>query len=207
MVAGAGVDFLGLNFWSGSKRRVAIEAAPALAAAARAHGGAALIGLFVNAGVDEIAATVRAVGLDLVQVHGDEPPALVAAIAAAAGVPVWKALPVAGDDDLAGLDAWPTSALLLDAPSAGRGGSGQRFDWGLARAAVTRWPALRIVLAGGLSADNVADAIARVGPWAVDVASGVERGPGLKDRDKVYAFVRAARSAALARPREGDARP
>src|SRR4030095_12626550 len=102
MVADAGADYLGLNFWSGSKRRVTVDVAPALAAAARgARSGVAIVGLFVHAGADGLAATVRAVGLDAVQVHGDEDAATVAMIAARAGVPVWKALPVAGSDDIA----------------------------------------------------------------------------------------------------------
>lgn len=189
----AGADFLGLNFWAGSKRHLALAGAPAVAAAARAAGVVQLVGVFVNATLDEIAAAATASDLDLIQLHGDEPPALVGQITARTGLPVWKALAVRSPDDLAALARWPVAALLLDAPSAGRGGSGHTFDWSLARAAVDALPARPIVLAGGLTPANVAAAVAAVAPWAVDVASGVESAPGEKDPARVTAFIAAAR--------------
>jgi phosphoribosylanthranilate isomerase len=190
MVAAAGVDYLGLNFWSGSRRRVDVATAHALAAAARAAGAVSIVGLFVDADPEDVAVTAAAVGLDAVQLHGDEDAVVLAAIART-GVAVWKAVSVAGAADIDGVARVPVTTVLLDAPSPGRGGSGQRFDWALARQAVERYPEHQIALAGGLTADNVAEAIAAVQPWAVDVASGVERAPGVKDPDRVRAFVAA----------------
>jgi phosphoribosylanthranilate isomerase len=194
MVVAAGVDFLGLNFWSGSKRRVDVATAHELAAAARAAGPVTLVGLFVDADVDDIAITAAALGLDAVQVHGENDAVQLTAIART-GVAVWKAVAVAGDADIAGIAHIPVTTVLLDAPSPGRGGSGQRFDWSLARRAVERYPDHQIALAGGLTADNVGEAIAAVRPWAVDVASGVEKAPGVKDPDRVRAFVAAVAAA------------
>lgn len=189
----AGADFLGLNFWAGSKRHLALADAPAVAAAARGAGVIQLIGVFVNATLDDIEAAATTADLDLIQLHGDEPPALVDQITARTGLPVWKALAVRAPDDLADLSRWHVAALLLDAPSVGRGGSGHTFDWSLARAAVDARPARPIVLAGGLTPANVAAAVVAVAPWAVDVASGVEAAPGEKDPARVTAFLAAVR--------------
>jgi phosphoribosylanthranilate isomerase len=194
-IAALGVDYIGLNFWSRSKRRVDIAQAAALAAAARGAGPARIVGVFVDAGAAEIAAVHARVGLDVIQLHGAEPPELAGAVAGAAGCPVWKAIAAGGPGDLDALDAWPVDAILLDTPTPDRGGSGQTFDWALARAARLRHPARRLVLAGGLHPGNVAGAIAAVSPWAVDVASGVEAAPGVKDAGKVAAFLAAARAA------------
>jgi phosphoribosylanthranilate isomerase len=190
--AGAGVDFLGLNFWPSSKRYLAPGAAPAVAAAARAAGPAELVGVFVNAALDHIAAVVREVGLDVIQLHGDETADDARAIRQATGRPVWKAIAVAEPRDLANLDGWTVDAFLLDAPTAGRGGGGVVFDWGLVGDARGH----RVVLAGGLGPHNVGAAIEAVAPWAVDVASGIESAPGIKDAAKLAAFVAGARAAA-----------
>lgn len=191
LAAGEGADFLGLNFWPGSKRRVTPELAQVLAAAARATAPQVqLVGLFVDQSDGEIAGIAGALDLDVVQLHGDEPPSLVAALATR-GFRVWKAHPVSGSADIAALNAWPADAHLLDAPSPGRGGSGTSFDWAHAVAAVAA--GYRVVLAGGLTPDNVAQAIAAVRPYAVDVASGVESAPGIKDAAKVRTFLAAAR--------------
>jgi phosphoribosylanthranilate isomerase len=196
-VAATGVDYLGLNFWPPSKRYLTPERAPAVAAAARAAGPARLVGLFVNQPLDAIAAIARDVALDAIQLHGDETPAAVVAIAQLTGRPVWKAIAVAGPADLAQLDAWSVEAFVLDAPAVGRGGAGQVFDWNLARDARRSYPARQLVLAGGLGPHNVAAAIEAVEPWAVDVASGVESAPGIKDPAKVAAFVAAVRAVGL----------
>jgi phosphoribosylanthranilate isomerase len=197
-VAAAGVDFIGLNFWPTSKRYLSPERAPQVAVAARASSSSAgsvqLVGVFVNAPQGEIAAIARDVALDVIQVHGDESPDDVAAIARATGLAVWKALAAAGPGDLAHLDAWPVDAILLDAPAAGRGGAGKTFDWTLARDARRDNPARKLVIAGGLGPHNVGAAIEAVDPWAVDVASGVESAPGIKDPAKVAAFVAAVRA-------------
>ena len=187
----AHADFLGINFWPRSKRYAEPAVAAAVAAAVRADTRAQLVGLFVNHTVDDIARTHAAFGLDVIQLHGDETPDDVAAVARATGAPVWKAIAIGAPADLDGLERWPADALLLDAPSAGRGGAGITFDWSLAQLAHARYPARRFVLAGGLTPDNVGAAIAQVRPWAVDVASGVERAPGRKDAAKVRAFFAA----------------
>jgi phosphoribosylanthranilate isomerase len=185
---GEGADYLGLNLWPGSKRHVTVERAATIAAAARAAGAVRLVGLFVNQPEDEIVAAAAALALDVVQLHGDEPPAMVASLAAR-GLTVWKAHAIGSAADIAALASWPAAAHLLDAPSAGRGGSGTRFDWSLAASAPPP-----IVLAGGLTPANVAAAIAQVHPFAVDVASGVESAPGQKDPALVRAFLAAARA-------------
>lgn len=186
--------FIGLNFWPRSKRHAPLAAARAVAAAVRADSAARLVGLFVNQPAHEIALVHDAVALDVIQLHGDETPDDVALVARTTGLPVWKAIAVGSAADLDDLERWPADALLLDAPSAGRGGAGVTFDWALAALARTRYPARRFVLAGGLTPDNVGAAIAATAPWAVDVASGVEHAPGRKDPAKVRAFVSAVRA-------------
>jgi phosphoribosylanthranilate isomerase len=192
-VASSGVDFIGLNFWPKSKRYVDPARAPLLASIARSTGTAKLVGVFVDPDVEEVQEIMSKVDLDIIQLHGDEHPELVKRISLAVYRPVWKAIAVGTAKDLVGLDQWPAEALLLDAPTPGRGGAGAKFDWKLAREARERYPRLQLVLAGGLTPDNVADAIATVQPWAVDVASGVEAAPGVKDGAKVESFLRAAR--------------
>jgi phosphoribosylanthranilate isomerase len=194
-VAAAGADFIGLNFWPRSKRYLAPERAQVIAASARAAAGTiAVVGVFVNARVDDIAAVARDVALDVIQLHGDETVDDVIAVTRATGCAVWKAVAAASPADIDHLEAWPVDAILLDAPTAGRGGGGQVFDWQLAREARRRYPTRKLLLAGGLDPGNVAAAIAAVDPWAVDVASGVESAPGIKDPDKLAAFIAATRS-------------
>lgn len=193
-VAAVGADLIGLNLWSGSKRHVSAEHAKKLARVVRASAPAIqIVGVFVDATAEAIAATVEAVGLDIVQLHGDESPNDCAIIAAATPAKVWKAIAVKTATDLADLVRWPVDAILVDAPSAGRGGSGTTFDWAIARDAVAARRDKKLVLAGGLTPANVAAAIAQVTPWAVDVASGVEVQPGIKDHAQLRAFVDAAR--------------
>ena len=185
-----GATYLGMVFWPGSKRAVDRARAKVLAGCARAaRGDVKLVGVFVDAPVAEVAATAAAVGLDVVQLHGDEPVGDGAALVAA-GLEVWKAIGVASAADLERLAAWPAAAHVLDAATAARGGSGQTIDWALAAQAVAAGH--RIVLAGGLTPRNVATAIAAVKPFAVDVASGVERAPGDKDPQQVFEFLDAA---------------
>ena len=192
-VAAAGVDFIGLNFWPKSKRYLDPERAPTIAGVIRAMGPAALVGVFVDQDPDEILAILARVELDIIQLHGDEDPATVQRIADAVARPVWKAISVRTARELEHLEVWPVDALVLDAPTPGRGGAGASFDHALARDARARSPQLKIVLAGGLGPENVGPAIAQVRPWAVDVASGVETAPGVKDLSKLAAFVAAAR--------------
>ncbi|HEY4244182.1 MAG TPA: phosphoribosylanthranilate isomerase [Kofleriaceae bacterium] len=186
LVAASGATHLGLNFWPRSKRFVgALDPLRDSLRAAQAA-GIQLVGVFVNATVDEITEAVARASLDIVQLHGDESAGDALAIEDATARPIWKAVSLAGPADVDELDAWPVAALLLDAP---RGGSGVTFDWSLAAEARRRDPQRRFVLAGGLTPDNVAAAIAEVRPWAVDVASGCESAPGVKDPAKLAAFV------------------
>jgi phosphoribosylanthranilate isomerase len=201
MVVASGADFVGLNFWPSSKRYLPVARAPAVAAAARAAGPVGVVGVFVNAKIDEVAAIARDLQLDAIQLHGDESPAEVAAIHRLTGCSMWKAVAVGRRGDLSQLDVWPTDAILLDTPTAGRGGSGKVFDWTLARDARRTYPRRAFVLAGGLAPDNVASAIAEVDPWGVDVASGIEAAPGIKDPAKTEAFITRARAAMAAAER------
>lgn len=194
-IASAGVDFIGLNFWPQSKRYLEPERAPILASVVRSTGSAKLVGVFVDPEIDEIQEAIAAADLDIIQLHGDEHPDFVERVTRTLYRPVWKAVPVRSARDLEALDVWPADALLLDAPTPGRGGAGATFDWRLAREARERYPQRNIVLAGGLGPDNVATAIQTVQPWAVDVASGVEAGPGIKDAGKLEAFIGAVRGA------------
>lgn len=191
--ARAGADYLGLNLWPRSKRHVTPALAAELAAAARAvRPATAIVGLFVDPAIGDVLAAHAAARFDVIQLHGDESPELLAAIATQTGVPIWKAHAVADAAAIDLLPAWPADAHLLDAPSAARGGSGTTFDWTLGARAVAAGH--RVVLAGGLTAANVAAAITAVRPWAVDVASGVESAPGHKDSARVDAFLAAVRT-------------
>jgi len=206
MVVSAGADFIGINFWPNSKRFVPADRAAAVVAEARAAGPIGIVGVFVNARVDDVAAIARDLQLDAIQLHGDESPAEVAAIHRLTGCSMWKAVAVGRPGDLSQLDVWPTDVLLLDTPTAGRGGSGKVFDWTLARDARRTYPRRAFVLAGGLAPDNVATAIAEVDPWGVDVASGIEAAPGIKDPAKATAFIARAREAMAAAEKARDTR-
>jgi phosphoribosylanthranilate isomerase len=181
-----GADALGFNFWQGSKRYISPAAASALIA--RLPPFVTPVGIFVNQSEEEIVAAARDSGVRVLQLHGEESPDLCARLP----LPVVKAIPVQAVKSLAALASYEVAAFLLDTPSRGFGGSGQAFDWSLAQGVSEIAP---IVLAGGLTPENVAEAIAAVNPYAVDVASGVERSPGVKDHEKMARFVRAARSA------------
>jgi len=182
-------DYIGLNLWPRSKRYIAPDRAASLAATIRAAGPAKIVGVFVDALPGEVAAIAEQVGLDIVQLHG--PDHELGAMASAVRRPIWRALAASPGVALAG--GTGIEAVLLDTPSAGRGGSGVTFDWSIAAAARHDHPTMRLVLAGGLTPDNVASAIAAVEPWGVDVASGVEFAPGVKDAARVAAFVAAVR--------------
>jgi phosphoribosylanthranilate isomerase len=181
-----GADAVGLNFYHGSPRCLSVAAAQAIRAALPAT--TCVVGVFVNALREQMAATAAAVGLSALQLHGDEPPE---ACVGWGDLVVIKALRPDGTDLAIRAAEYRVRYVLLDAPSAGYGGSGRTFDWGIAAAI----PRQRLVLAGGLTPDNVADAVRRLGPAAVDVASGVEATPGRKDHEKVKAFIDAAKTA------------
>ncbi|MEO8706459.1 MAG: phosphoribosylanthranilate isomerase [Kofleriaceae bacterium] len=189
----SGADFIGINFWIKSKRHVPASRAALLAAAAHAAGDAKVVGVFVDASAATIAEIVHDVALDVIQLHGDESPDDVVEIATLTKRPVWKAFP-ATSPELADLERYAVAAVLLDTPTPDRGGSGATFDWTLARTIRHRYPGRLLVLAGGLRPDNVAAAIAAAGsPWAIDVASGVETAPGIKDAAKISQLVAAVR--------------
>jgi phosphoribosylanthranilate isomerase len=180
-----GADALGFNFWPGSRRFIA----PALARAIirRLPPLVTTVGVFVDSSHDEAVAAAAISGVQVMQLHGGESPLLCRSFQ----LPVLKALPVGGPEALAAADAYAGLAgLLLDAPTPGQGGSGPPCHWPTARALAGRGP---VVLAGGLTPGNVADAVAAVGPYGVDVASGVERSPGVKDHELLERFIRAAK--------------
>ncbi|MEY4511415.1 MAG: hypothetical protein RLZZ450_3537 [Pseudomonadota bacterium] len=187
MCVEAGVDAIGLNFWPRSVRRAELAVAREIVAAHK--GRVVFVGVFVDATEAEIARTIEQVGLDCVQLHGDEPPELVQRFLPHA----YKALRVRGESPLALVRSYPGEYILLDAYVPGvPGGTGAVFDWTLAReVALER----KLTLAGGLTADNVAAAVRTVRPYCVDTASGVESGPGVKSRELVARFVSEARGA------------
>jgi phosphoribosylanthranilate isomerase len=201
-VAGrAGADAIGLIF-APAHRQVTVEEGKAIAAAAReaavelGEPPPLVIGVFVNAALAEIAATVTASTLDSVQLSGDESPAFCAEVRSATGLPVLKALRAIGDT-AAVMDAYAAAgAIILLEPDVrgAAGGTGQRADRAVARALAARWP---VLLAGGLTPDNVPEAITAVGPRGVDVSGGTETG-GVKDHAKLKQFVVRARQAAAA---------
>ena len=190
----AGADWVGFVRFPASPRHVDLAAAHSLAA--RACGRAQRVVLLVEPDDDAVAEAIAAIDPELIQLHGRESPERVAAIRAATGRPVMKALGMATRADLAAIPAYAAVAdrLLLDAkPPPGAdlpGGNGHSFDWEiLAGAALPPGT----MLSGGLTAARVAEALARTGLEAVDVSSGVESAPGVKDPGKIAAFVAAAR--------------
>jgi phosphoribosylanthranilate isomerase len=181
---------IGLIFWPSSPRRCEIDAAGEIARAVKRR--AEVAGVFVNATLDYVAQTADVVGLTMLQFHGDEGPAYCSEAARRTGCKVIKAARVRTGADVRALAAFHTDYHLLDSYTAGvPGGTGEVFAWDLARAHRGRIP---VILSGGLNPDNVADAIAAVRPFAVDVASGVELSPGRKDPAKLTAFADAVRS-------------
>jgi phosphoribosylanthranilate isomerase len=183
----AGADALGFVFHAKSPRCLAVEQAAALMAQLPPF--VQSVGLFVDAEPAFIEAVLKAVPLDLLQFHGNETPAQCRSF----GSPYLKAVRMREGTDLVEYcaDFHDARALLLDAYVPGvPGGTGERFDWGLIPADLPK----AIVLSGGLNPDNVALAVKTVRPWAVDVSSGVEAAPGIKDAAKVAAFIAQAKS-------------
>lgn len=183
----AGVDAIGLNFWPGSVRRC--ELATARTIVEELRGQALFVGVFVDASEAEIARTLQATQVECVQLHGNEPPELVARFLPHA----YKALRVRDASVLEQVEAYPGDYVLLDAYVPGKpGGTGAVFDWSLATTIAQK---RKLALAGGLTAENVAEAVRAVRPFCVDTASGVESAPGVKDAGLVRAFVERAREA------------
>lgn len=186
--ARAGADAIGLVFHPASPRAVSVTVARQLVDALPPF--VSSVGLFVDADPAVVEDTLRRCPLDLLQFHGDESPAYCRAF----GRPYLKAIRVRADMDVAAeMARYPDArGILLDAfVAAAPGGTGQRFDWTL----IPREAQVPIILAGGLSPDNVAEAVRQVRPYAVDVSSGVENAPGRKDPDLVRRFIEHSRRA------------
>lgn len=178
---------IGMILWSGSKRFVQPALAAEIAAACRRR--TEIAGVFVNPSLDEVAALADAIGLTLVQLHGQEGPAFCAEVARRTGCRVIKAARVRSGADIQALVPFHTDFHLLDSHKPGMpGGTGETFAWELGRGHGRRVP---VILSGGLTPENVGEAIGIVRPYAVDVASGVEYAPGRKDPSLMKAFATA----------------
>ncbi len=180
-----GADALGFNLWPGSKRHVEADAVREIVA--RLPPFLTPVGVFVNQEPTAVLHLSAQARVTVVQLHGDEEPRDCAGHV----MPVVKSFRVAGPEDLEPIPRYHrVAAVLLDARGDGFGGTGRTFDWELAKRVAGGKP---LVLAGGLTPENVAEAVRAVRPYAVDVASGVESSPGVKDRDKMARFIRAAK--------------
>ncbi|MGB7479841.1 MAG: phosphoribosylanthranilate isomerase [Burkholderiaceae bacterium] len=201
----AGADAIGFVFYPASARYIAPAAAAALIA--RVPPFVTTVGLFVNAGADEVAAAVAEAPVSLLQFHGDESSEQCGASADCVRRPFLRAMRIGGAAGMPDLLACEReyrasrwfAGLLLDTYSDAYGGSGHCFDWSLIPPAL----APRIVLGGGLNAGNAAEAIRRVGPAALDVSSGVEQAKGIKDAARIRDFIAAARAGDGARAHSG----
>jgi phosphoribosylanthranilate isomerase len=186
--AEAGADLVGLMFYERSPRYVSLETAGEIVSQLPPF--VSRVGVFVNPTGEFVTEAIGRCGLNLLQFHGDEPPEFCTQF----GVMSMKAFRVRDAESLKLLPAYPTDAWLLDAFTPGQlGGTGERFDWELAVEAQEF--GRPIFLAGGLTPENVGEAVRRVRPFGVDVSSGVESAPGQKDAAKVRAFIAAAKAA------------
>jgi phosphoribosylanthranilate isomerase len=189
LAAELGAWAIGFILWPGSKRFID----PALAAGIerRVRRRVETVGVFVNATLDEVTQAVQNVGLTHVQLHGDEGPAFCTAISERTAARVIKAVRIGSGADMRDIGRFHTTdLLLLDTAAKGlRGGTGETWDWDLMS---HRKVGVPLILSGGLNADNVVEGIGKVGPYAVDVSSGVEQEPGVKDPEKLRAFMAAA---------------
>jgi phosphoribosylanthranilate isomerase len=186
----AGADALGFVFYEASPRAIAVPAAAAIIGKVPAQ--VVKVGVFVDAAEALVRRAINECGLTLLQFHGTEPPAYCVQF----GLMSMKAFRVRDAASLAVLETYPTAAWLLDAYAPDTpGGTGKTFNWDLAVEARRR--GRPIFLAGGLTPENVAEAVRQVAPYGVDVSSGVEAAPGKKDLVKVKAFVRAAKGGAI----------
>jgi len=188
----AGAWALGLILFPGSPRRCALPDAERIVATLRRQ--AEICGVFVNAPLDEVTGTADALGLTMVQLHGDEGPSYCSEVARRTGAKIVKAARVRGGADINALEAFHTDYHLLDAHQPGKyGGTGSTFDWELVHRRRTTTP---FILSGGLNPENVADAIAATSPFAVYTASGTEVRPGVKDPERLRAFAAAVAATA-----------
>jgi len=193
----AGADMVGFVFFPPSPRHLQFDAARALGQ--RVRGRAQKVALTVDADEAFLRSVVEALHPDILQLHGSESAAQITAIRRKFGLPVMKAVPIAVKDDLARIGAYAgvVDRLLFDAcpprDATRPGGLGNTFDWHLLK---NVRPGVPFMLSGGLDATNIGEALRITRATSIDVSSGVERAPGVKDVDKIIAFVRAARSAA-----------
>jgi phosphoribosylanthranilate isomerase len=184
----AGADMIGFNFYPKSPRYVEVGMVRNIMSVVRQDGRAKSVGVFVNASVAEILATMETLGLNLAQLHGDETIDMLNQLDGK-GFKAFRGIP----ESVAGFVRSEAPAFLVDASVKGvYGGSGITADWDGAAELAKKYP---LLLAGGLTPENVAEAVRRVQPWGVDVASGVESAPGEKDARKMKAFVRVVRLA------------
>ncbi|WP_037500346.1 phosphoribosylanthranilate isomerase [Solirubrobacter soli] len=191
LAIGHGAWAIGFILWEPSKRFVDPGVAAGIARQVRRK--VETVGVFVNQPLDEIADRVDILGLTHVQLHGDEGPSFCSAVAQRTGAKVIKAVRIGHAADLRDLERFHTDYHLLDTAKDGMyGGTGATWDWGLVRNRRNKIP---VILSGGLTADNVAGGIDAVRPYAVDVASGVEASPGVKDPAKLEAFFAAIENA------------
>ena len=183
----AGADLIGFNFYPKSPRYVDVGMCRNIMSVMRQIGKVTCVGVFVNASVAEILATMDTLGLNLAQLHGDEPPTTLKALDGKA-FKAFRGIPSTID----GFERQDAPAFLVDAAVKGvYGGSGVTADWEGAAELAKKYP---LLLAGGLTPENVAEAVSRVKPWGVDVASGVESAPGKKDAGLMVRFVKAVRA-------------
>lgn len=182
-----GARAIGLVLWPGSPRYLGAQRARAIVETLPAHVTA--VGVFVNQPLDEVRRAAEIAALGAVQLHGEESLEFAHALLH----PVVKAVPVTSDFDATALGAWPPEiTVLLDAPDpVRRGGTGTTIDWSLAARAAALRP---VLLSGGLTPDNVAGAISQVRPYGIDLSSGVERAPGIKDPERLRALFDAVTS-------------
>ena len=191
LAAGLGAWALGLIFWPGSPRACRVEEAELIGTELRRR--AEIVGVFVNAPLDEVAATADRCMLTMLQLHGDEGPAYCREAARRTGARVIKAARVRDAAQVRDLQPFHTDFHLLDTHSmVAPGGTGETFDWRLAKLHGGTPP---LVLSGGLNAENVGEAIAAVRPYAVDSASGTEAAPGRKDPARLEEFFGAVAAA------------
>ncbi|MBX7229014.1 MAG: phosphoribosylanthranilate isomerase [Burkholderiaceae bacterium] len=196
----SGVDALGFVFYEASARYVTAQAVSGMTASLPPF--VSKVGLFVNAAFETIVQTVNIAKLDLLQFHGDESPDFCESVARILARPYMRAIGVGPQTTsshlLNQIAQYPSAcAILLDSASVSYGGSGKTFDWSILQSLDKNNLTLPLVLSGGLNAQNVSEAIFRTRPYAVDVSSGVEHAPGIKDEAKMKAFIQAVEASYL----------
>jgi phosphoribosylanthranilate isomerase len=180
-----GADMLGFNFYPKSARYIKPHEAAKITRQVQTF----RIGVFVNAGIEEILRTVDLTQLEAIQLHGEETPEFVHELKRRTDLQIIKAFRILHDFDIQKIRDFPVDAILLDSYNPLHyGGTGEIFDWKIAKSVREIFP--KIYLAGGLSAENVARAIEEVKPFAVDVCTGVEKAKGIKDQAKIKDFIK-----------------